>query len=95
MFGLIGQTALANDDDPVDAGCLTAAARPDLDPVRAHRNSRAAVSRSGSALRRSSIDENIAFFAEIHGVRDFAPRDRLPRHQLTPFGLSATVCPAA
>src|SRR4029077_21212057 len=34
-----------------------------------------------------SIDENVAFFAEIHGLRDYGPtRDRLlDMTQLTPF----------
>lgn len=61
-----------------------------LDPVRQH----AAVTRSVGYLSQRfslygdlSIDENIAFFAEIHGVRDYATRRNrlLDLTQLTPF----------
>ena len=51
------------------------------DPVRDHRKITAAVgylSQRFSLYGDLSIDENIAFFAEIHGVRDYrARRDRL------------------
>src|SRR6185436_10127337 len=61
-----------------------------LDPVRAHR---ALTERVGYLSQRFSlygdltIDENIAFFAEVHGVRDYrARRDQLlSMTQLTPF----------
>ncbi len=61
-----------------------------LDPVRAHR---ALTERVGYLSQRFSlygdltIDENIAFFAEVHGVRDYkARRDQLlAMTQLTPF----------
>jgi ABC-2 type transport system ATP-binding protein len=62
----------------------------DLNPVRAHR---ALTERVGYLSQRFSlygdltIDENIAFFAEVHGVRDFARRrdQLLAMTQLTPF----------
>lgn len=62
----------------------------DQDPVRQH----AAITRSVGYLSQRfslygdlSIDENIAFFAEIHGVSDYHDRrDRLlEMTQLTPF----------
>src|SRR5687768_5233182 len=61
-----------------------------LDPVRAHR---ALTDRVGYLSQRFSlygdltIDENIAFFAEVHGVRDYrARRDQLlAMTQLSPF----------
>jgi ABC-2 type transport system ATP-binding protein len=61
-----------------------------LDPVRAHRE---LTERVGYLSQRFSlygdltIDENIAFFAEVHGVRDYrARRDQLlSMTQLTPF----------
>jgi ABC-2 type transport system ATP-binding protein len=61
-----------------------------VDPVRDHRRLTASVgylSQQFSLYGDLSIDENIAFFAEIHGVRDFrARRDRLlDITQLTPF----------
>jgi ABC-2 type transport system ATP-binding protein len=49
----------------------------DSDPVRAHRaasKSIGYVSQHFSLYGDLSIDENIAFFASIHGVRDFADR---------------------
>ncbi|MCC7180528.1 MAG: ABC transporter ATP-binding protein [Acidobacteria bacterium] len=60
------------------------------DPVRDHRAITASVgylSQRFSLYGDLSIDENIAFFAEIHGVSDFhARRDRLLEvTQLTPF----------
>src|SRR5262245_46128242 len=61
-----------------------------LDPVRAHR---ALTERVGYLSQRFSlygdltIDENIAFFAEVHGVRDYGRRrdQLLSMTQLTPF----------
>jgi len=61
-----------------------------LNPVRAHR---ALTERVGYLSQRFSlygdltIDENVAFFAEVHGVRDYrARRDQLlSMTQLTPF----------
>jgi ABC-2 type transport system ATP-binding protein len=60
------------------------------DPVREHRALTAAVgylSQRFSLYGDLTIDENIGFFAEIHGVRQYAPtRDRLlEMTQLTPF----------
>lgn len=60
------------------------------DPVREHRAITGSVgylSQRFSLYGDLSIDENIAFFAEIHGVSDFkARRDRLLEvTQLTPF----------
>jgi ABC-2 type transport system ATP-binding protein len=61
-----------------------------LDPVREHRALTSAVgylSQRFSLYGDLSVDENIAFFAEIHGVRDYrARRDRLlGMTQLTRF----------
>ncbi len=60
------------------------------DPVREHRRITARVgylSQRFSLYGDLTIDENIAFFAEIHGVRDYhARRDQLlEMTQLTPF----------
>ena len=60
------------------------------DPVKQHRQVTASVgylSQRFSLYGDLSIDENIAFFAEIHGVRDYdGRRDRLlEMTQLTPF----------
>src|SRR6185503_11466463 len=62
----------------------------DLDPVRDHRRVTGSVgylSQRFSLYGDLTIDENIAFFAEIHGVRDYrARRDRLLEiTQLAPF----------
>jgi ABC-2 type transport system ATP-binding protein len=61
-----------------------------LDPVRDHRrvtNSVGYLSQQFSLYGDLSVDENIAFFAEIHGVRGYeARRTRLlEMTQLTPF----------
>jgi ABC-2 type transport system ATP-binding protein len=61
-----------------------------LDPVREHRRLTGSVgylSQRFSLYADLSVDENIAFFAEIHGVRDYKPRrDRLLElTQLAPF----------
>ena len=60
------------------------------DPVRDHRQITGAVgylSQRFSLYGDLTIDENIAFFAELHGVREYAAaRDRLlDMTQLTPF----------
>jgi ABC-2 type transport system ATP-binding protein len=95
MFGLIGPDGAGKTTTiRVVCGLLrsdTGRARVlDLDPSRDHR----ALTRSVGYLSQRfslygdlSIDENIAFFAEIHGVRDYASRrDRLlDMTQLTPF----------
>ncbi|MCK7542532.1 MAG: ATP-binding cassette domain-containing protein [Marinilabiliales bacterium] len=62
-----------------------------LDPSRERRRAHRAA--SATSRRRSrlygdlTVDENIEFFAEIHGVRDFAPRrdELLEFARLTPF----------
>ena len=61
-----------------------------LDPARDHRRLTAAVgylSQRFSLYGDLSVDENIAFFAEIHGVRDYAARRNrlLEMTQLAPF----------
>jgi ABC-2 type transport system ATP-binding protein len=95
MFGLIGPDGAGKTTTirlvcgllPADAGTLRVM---DLDPVREHRRLTASVgylSQRFSLYSDLSIDENIAFFAEIHGVRDYrARRDRLlEMTQLAPF----------
>jgi len=62
----------------------------DHDPVRQHRAVTGLVgylSQRFSLYGDLSIDENVAFFAEIHGVKDYRPRrDRLlEMTQLVPF----------
>jgi drug efflux transport system ATP-binding protein len=62
----------------------------DFDPIRDHRRLTASVgylSQRFSLYGDLSIDENVAFFAEIHGVRDYrSHRDRLlDLTQLTKF----------
>jgi len=62
-----------------------------LDPVKQHRDVTRAVgylSQRFSLYADLSINENIAFFAEIHGMRGYEPaRDRLlAMTQLAPFG---------
>ena len=95
MFGLIGPDG-AGKTTTIRLVCgLLGADRGrisvlDADPVRQHR----AVTRSAGYFSQRfslygdlSIDENIAFFAEIHGLTDFeGRRDRLlDMTQLTPF----------
>jgi drug efflux transport system ATP-binding protein len=95
MFGLIGPDGAGKTTTirlvcgllPADAGSVRVL---DLDPVREHRRLTASVgylSQRFSLYGDLSIDENIAFFAEIHGVRDYAARrDRLlDMTQLTAF----------
>jgi len=95
MFGLIGPDGAGKTTTiRIVCGLL----RPDegtarvlgLDPAADHRRLTASVgylSQRFSLYGDLSIDENIAFFAEIHGVRDYrARRDRLlGLTQLTPF----------
>src|SRR6476469_1680270 len=62
-----------------------------LDPIRQHRDVTTSVgylSQRFSLYADLSVNENIAFFAEIHGMRNYAPtRDRLlEMTQLKPFG---------
>jgi ABC-2 type transport system ATP-binding protein len=95
MFGLIGPDGAGKTTTirlicgllPADAGGVRVL---DLDPVRDHRRMTGSVgylSQRFSLYGDLSIDENIAFFAEIHGVRDYgARRDRLlEMMQLAPF----------
>src|SRR5437867_1433365 len=95
MFGLIGPDGAGKTTTirlmcgllPPDQGRVRIL---DLDPVRDHRrltDSVGYLSQRFSLYGDLSIDENVAFFAEIHGVRDYAARrDRLlDLTQLTPF----------
>jgi ABC-2 type transport system ATP-binding protein len=95
MFGLIGPDGAGKTTTirlicgliRADAGSVRAL---DLDPVRQHRRLTGSVgylSQRFTLYGDLSIDENIAFFAEIHGVRDYrARRDRLlDITQLAPF----------
>jgi len=95
MFGLIGPDGAGKTTTirmicgllPPDTGTLRVL---DLDPARDHRRlteSAGYLSQRFSLYGDLSIDENIAFFAEIHGVRDYrSRRDRLLElTQLTPF----------
>jgi ABC-2 type transport system ATP-binding protein len=86
MFGLIGPDGAGK---TTTIRLMCGLLRPDagtlqvlgLDPQRDHRRLTASVgylSQRFSLYGDLSVDENIAFFAEIHGVRDFrARRDRL------------------
>src|SRR5438477_6004511 len=95
MFGLIGPDGAGKTTTiRLVCGLLqpdTGVARVlGLDPVRDHRrlaDSVGYLSQRFSWYGDLTIDENIAFFAEIHGVRDYAARrDRLlGMTQLTPF----------
>jgi drug efflux transport system ATP-binding protein len=95
MFGLIGPDGAGKTTTirlicgllPADAGRVRVL---DLDPRRDHRALTASVgylSQRFSLYGDLSVDENIAFFAEIHGVRDFVARRTrlLEMTQLTPF----------
>jgi len=95
MFGLIGPDGAGK---TTSIRLLCGLLKPDAgrirvlgaDPVTQHRlitQSVGYLSQRFSLYGDLSIDENIAFFAEIHGVRDFhARRDRLlEMTQLTPF----------
>ena len=95
MFGLIGPDGAGKTTTiRIICGLLapdTGRARVlGLDPVRDHRrltDSVGYLSQRFSLYGDLSVDENIAFFAEIHGVRDYrARRDRLlEMTQLTAF----------
>jgi ABC-2 type transport system ATP-binding protein len=95
MFGLIGPDGAGKTTSiraicgllHVDAGRIRVLGH---DPIKQHRQVTGAIgylSQRFSLYGDLSIDENIAFFAEIHGVGDFhARRDRLlEMTQLTPF----------
>ena len=95
MFGLIGPDGAGKTTTIRVAGGLL---RPDggrvsvlgKDPVASHRDITGEVgylSQRFSLYGDLTIDENVAFFAEIHGVKRFeAARDRLlEMTQLTPF----------
>jgi len=95
MFGLIGPDGAGKTTSiraicgllHVDGGTIRVLGK---DPVKQHRDVTGTVgylSQRFSLYGDLSIDENIAFFAEIHGVRDFhARRDRLlEMTQLTKF----------
>jgi len=95
MFGLIGPDGAGKTTTiRLICGLLAADAGRvrvlDLDPVRDHRALTGSVgylSQRFSLYGDLSIDENIAFFAEIHGVRHYtARRNRLlEMTQLAPF----------
>jgi ABC-2 type transport system ATP-binding protein len=95
MFGLIGPDGAGKTTAiramcgllHVEAGTIRILGK---DPVKQHRDVTSAVgylSQRFSLYGDLSIDENIAFFAEIHGVRDYQQRrDRLlEMTQLTKF----------
>src|SRR5215213_5809762 len=95
MFGLIGPDGAGKTTAiraicgllHIDGGSIRVLGK---DPVKQHRDVTATVgylSQRFSLYGDLSIDENIAFFAEIHGVRDFhGRRDRLlEMTQLTKF----------
>jgi ABC-2 type transport system ATP-binding protein len=95
MFGLIGPDGAGKTTAirlmcgllKVDSGAIRVLG---LDPVREHRrltDSAGYLSQRFSLYGDLSVDENVAFFAEIHGLRDYqARRDRLlEMTQLTPF----------
>jgi ABC-2 type transport system ATP-binding protein len=95
MFGLIGPDGAGKTTSirllcgllRADAGSIRIAGH---DPVEEHRKVTAKVgylSQRFSLYGDLSIDENVAFFAEIHGLRDYgARRNRLlDMMQLTPF----------
>jgi len=96
MFGLIGPDGAGKTTTirmicgllHADAGSVRVLG---LDPARQHRevtHSVGYLSQRFSLYADLSINENIAFFAEIHGMRDYhATRQRLLElTQLTPFG---------
>ena len=95
MFGLIGPDGAGKTTTIRLAGGLLTADRGAVrvfghDPVKEHRRITGEVgylSQRFSLYGDLTIDENIAFFAEIHGVRDYRPaRDRLlDMTQLTRF----------
>ena len=96
MFGLIGPDGAGKTTTirmicgllRADAGSIRVLG---LDPIRQHRDVTTSVgylSQRFSLYTDLSVNENIAFFAEIHGMRHYAPtRDRLlEMTQLKPFG---------
>src|SRR5205085_4893330 len=95
MFGLIGPDGAGKTTTiRLICGLLQAEAGSarvlGLDPVKDHRrltDSVGYLSQRFSLYGDLSVDENIAFFAEIHGMRDYAPRrDRLlEMTELAPF----------
>jgi ABC-2 type transport system ATP-binding protein len=95
MFGLIGPDGAGKTTAiRIICGLLRADGGTvrvlDVDPVRDHRRLTGDVgylSQRFSLYRDLSVDENIAFFAEIHGVRDYAARRErlLELTQLAPF----------
>ena len=95
MFGLIGSDG-AGKTTAIRLMC--GLLRPDegevrvlgRDPVREHRHITARVgylSQRFSLYGDLTIDENVAFFAEVHGVREYRPRrdQLLEMTQLAPF----------
>ena len=95
MFGLIGPDGAGKTTAirviggllHADAGVVQVLGR---DPVREHRRTTERVgylSQRFSLYGDLTIDENIAFFAEIHGVADYRRRrdQLLDMTQLTPF----------
>lgn len=95
MFGLIGPDGAGKTTSirllcgllHADGGTIRVLG---LDPVKQHREITATIgylSQRFSLYGDLSIDENVAFFAEIHGVTNYAARrDRLlDMTQLTPF----------
>ena len=95
MFGLIGPDGAGKTTTirlicgllSKDEGALRVLG---LDPIREHRrltDSVGYLSQRFSLYGDLSVDENVAFFAQIHGLRDYAARrDRLlEMTQLTPF----------
>ena len=95
MFGLIGPDGAGKTTSirlmcgllAADSGSIKVL---DLDPVRQHRaltNSVGYLSQRFSLYADLSVNENIGFFADIHGIRDYAVRrDRLlSMTQLAPF----------
>ena len=96
MFGLIGPDGAGKTTSiRMMCGLLRPASGSirvlDLDPVAQHRAVTASVgylSQRFSLYSDLSINENIAFFAEIHGMRDYAARRQrlLDLTQLAPFG---------
>jgi hypothetical protein len=81
MFGLIGRMTPAGTATTACAPSRPTAAARVLDPIPSAltESSRfVGISRSGSTYG-DPASTKIAFFAEIHGVRDCATRDRLPR----------------
>src|SRR6267143_99675 len=95
MFGLIGPDGAGKTTTirlicgllRADAGVVRVL---DVDPVRGHRRLTSSVgylSQRFSLYGDLTVDENVAFFAEIHGLRDYRPRrDRLlEMTRLAPF----------